>query len=467
MKLTKSLSKIYLLGLLAYMLIGCQANVDHQLKLVSTNTSTGDSDSLKIWLAGDGNNSITDQLIKVMIQTSRQIDPLFDLNRFSLILMPDRHLSQGVFKRHSATELHYRYHPDKLDPQVNQRLAYQLYLAYRQTFDASDSVLNQVVSQGLALHFIESVIKPNQLFQSVNVTDDTLNSQLQRLSQHQSISTNPATLGYHLVKRHFVQYPGSDASNTHSLNHQVFADFLTQKQIEAHKPYQFERTTNPKNQQLDKAFDWTGTSYKGFVFKEGWNHKKQIALTFDDGPGELTKPILDTLDKYQIKASFFWLGHKLHVNKALVLRAKNAGHTIANHSWDHPHGPTLSPEVLWTEQIDKANQAFKQVSGHKPRFYRPPFGEITEQQIDYIRDTGMKIIMWSIDPKDWNFDHVKQQDIELAVINNPHPQAISLMHDDTKLTHTLEALPAIIEHYQQQGYQFVTLEQLLGISDKY
>ncbi len=374
--------------------------------------------------------------------------------------------SQAKFEMRTPTDIN-NYHPDKLSTHAEQLLASQLYLARRQQFDASDSPLNQVVSQGLALNFVAATIQPNELFHPTVITDEELNEQLSRLAHKQTISADPMTLGYHLVKRHFLQYPGSRANNTYGLNHQAFARYLSQPQTMSHKPYQFERTAGVEIQQRDKAFDWKGTQYQGLVFLEGWNQQKQVALTFDDGPYTFTEQILDTLDKYQIKASFFWVGFRLHQHKNLVVRAKKAGHTLANHSWDHPHGLALLPEVLWTEQVDKTNQAFEQIIGYKPRFYRPPYGEINEKQIEYIGDTDMKIMMWSIDPKDWNTKQVSQQNIESTVINQRHPEAIILLHDGGISPNTVDALPAIIEDYHQRGYQFVTLEKLLGISDKY
>ena len=198
-------------------------------------------------------------------------------------------------------------------------------------------------------------------------------------------------------------------------------------------------------------------------FVEGWGQQKHIALTFDDGPSAYTTQILDILDKYQAKASFFWLGSKIASQQAIVTRAVQGGHTVANHSWSHPHGKLLTTDELWLQQVQPTNKAMAQVSGNSPLFYRPPFGEITDEQVLMLAEQGMITVLWSVDTRDWDEQTITAKHISDTVISQAHPEMIALMHDDGgNRSATVAALPVIIEHYQALGYEFVSLESLLS-----
>ena len=460
-------SKFQILALLMLPLMGCQSNLNNVSYQQIENTGIT---SMLLWLPQSSDveaQQVTRQLIERTARLSQQIALQLDLNNISLFMVPDRTLNQGQFSKSTDYAIHYHYHPDKLDPQFSQQLAYQLYLALRQKFDPIDTALNQVVNQGLALHFVADVAQSKTPAQQQTLTEKQLQHQFALLQQHKPITVESKLLGYQLVKRHFEQYPGSNAGNTYTLNHQLFSRYLSVTEKPAKKTLQFVRTAKETAPQIYRNLDWANSPYKGLVFLEDWNRKKLIALTFDDGPFTYTEQILNTLQAHKVKASFFWMGNRLAQNKALVLRAKQAGHTLANHSWSHPHGMALLPDELWREQIDKTNQAFKQIIGHKPRFYRPPYGEITDQQVEDMGQQGMKIMIWSIDPRDWDTDKVDSKKIESVIIDNLHPETITLLHDGGNSPNTVNALPRVIEHYRQQGYQFVTLEQLLGISDRF
>ncbi|QLE87017.1 polysaccharide deacetylase family protein [Shewanella sp. Scap07] len=197
-------------------------------------------------------------------------------------------------------------------------------------------------------------------------------------------------------------------------------------------------------------------------FVEGWGQQRQIALTFDDGPSQYTRAILDILDRHQAKASFFWMGNKIAANQAIVTRALQAGHTVANHSWSHPHGATLSAKQLWQQQIAPTNQALAKVTGEQPAFYRPPFGEISDEQVLMLAQKGMRTVLWSVDTRDWDEQAITAKHISQTVISQAHPEMIALMHDDGgNRSATVQALPVIIEHYQALGYQLVSLDTLL------
>jgi len=148
---------------------------------------------------------------------------------------------------------------------------------------------------------------------------------------------------------------------------------------------------------------------------------------------------------------------------------QQAGHLIANHSWDHKDSSLYSDNnTFWQEQIEKTNTLFWNVFGLKSRLFRPPYGRINDNQIEFLADKGTKTILWSIDTRDWNPDINSEQFIINAVIQNEHTEAIVLMHDaGGNRENTTAALDDIIIHYQNLGYEFVTISELLGIGNNY
>ncbi|NTS78788.1 polysaccharide deacetylase family protein [Catenovulum sp. SM1970] len=212
----------------------------------------------------------------------------------------------------------------------------------------------------------------------------------------------------------------------------------------------------------------------GAYILEGHGLHKQIALTFDDGPNpEYTQQILDVLAEYKVPATFFWLGENMSYYPEFMAKAKADNHIIANHTWSHHHSRTLSDEEFLTE-FTKTNDFIEQYLGYRPRFFRPPYGEISQRQIDLLAARGVTTFLWSIDTRDWYKKEwfpgqtpTSLADIENRVIDNLHPEAIVLMHDaGGDRTDTANALHKIIQHYHQLGYEFVTLETMSGIGNK-
>lgn len=395
---------------------------------------------------------------------------------------------------------------------LTQPLATAIYRSLRQAHQVEDGLLDKLVSHGLALHFIESQLKAEleqglerglvsePLYQQTQFTAadltiaielasnaiDTGNTVSDWFTPQRGVASvtvfkdnasatgtdfkdnaSAWKLGYYLVEQHFLRYPGSDAQNSFAVNSHLFHANLALPITIEHKTEQYVRTSDVAEQVGVSELTRQATQFSGTYFLEGWNQQKLIALTFDDGPSIYTSKILDLLAEEEVKASFFWTGENMLANKAIMQRTLADGHTLANHSWDHPHGRALSTEKLWQEQVLKTNQLFESMVGVSPRFYRPPFGEITDEQIAFLDEQGMKVILWSVDTRDWNAPIITVDNISDVVIQNQHPEVISLMHDaGGNRQNTLDALPDIIEHYRSQGYGFVNLEQMLGISDK-
>lgn len=201
----------------------------------------------------------------------------------------------------------------------------------------------------------------------------------------------------------------------------------------------------------------------GNCIVHGDTTKKKVALTFDDGPSEVTKEILILLKKYNVKGTFFWQGKHLNDNKEIIAKAIKEGHTIGNHSWDHPNGFNMTNDYLWNNQVEKTNQAFKSVGIQNIKFYRPPFGAITQKQIDFLASKNIKTVMWSISTEDWDPNQNSEGEMFKKFKENIHNGAIVLLHDYDfgKPEAKLKDLEEIIRYGLSLGYQFVRIEDII------
>ena len=182
---------------------------------------------------------------------------------------------------------------------------------------------------------------------------------------------------------------------------------------------------------------------------------KTIALTFDDGPGPYTEKLLDILDKYDAKATFFLIGSKVSGQASVVRSIQAHGHQLGNHSWSHPELPKLSVDQIAGE-IDRTNEAIRQATGVKPSILRPPYGAVNGVVLEQLRLRNMSSILWSVDTRDWA-DRNSQIVCSRAVAG-ARPGAVILMHDIHQTS--VNAVPCILSSLKQQGYSFVTIQRL-------
>ncbi|MEY3029375.1 MAG: hypothetical protein RL198_772 [Actinomycetota bacterium] len=183
-----------------------------------------------------------------------------------------------------------------------------------------------------------------------------------------------------------------------------------------------------------------------------------IALTFDDGPlpGH-TDRLLEILAEHEVSATFFVVGRMVNNYPELLQAAIAAGHEIAGHSYSHARLTELGSESLHRD-FERTNQAIKDVSGDYPSYFRPPYGMHNQR----VRDAAQQpTVMWSIDPQDWRKAN-SASDLARYVLARAHPGAIVLMHDSHAKTAT--ALPEIILGLREQGYELVTVAEILGPS---
>lgn len=180
---------------------------------------------------------------------------------------------------------------------------------------------------------------------------------------------------------------------------------------------------------------------------------KCVALTFDDGPGAYTEDLLDLLDTYQAKATFFVIGEAVQKRPQVLKDTASRGHEIGNHSWAHHDLAKMSLSAA-ERDLAKTASAVKQVTGAYPTLVRPPFGAIPGP---LKKDLTTPIALWSIDTQDWLTRDTKKT---IKAAEAAKPGSIVLMHDIHEST--LKALPAILKDLKGRGFHFVTVSQIIG-----
>lgn len=180
-----------------------------------------------------------------------------------------------------------------------------------------------------------------------------------------------------------------------------------------------------------------------------------VALTFDDGPNSSSTPrILDTLKRYNAKATFFVIGSSVPGNEAILKRAVSEGHEIGNHTWSHPSLATLSVnDIKW--QMSETSKVITSATGKEVKLMRPPYGA-TNATVQ--ANVGYPQIFWDVDTLDWK--NRNTQAILANVQSQVAPGAVILMHDIHGTT--ADALPAVMDYLVSQGYRFVTVSELYG-----
>ena len=177
-----------------------------------------------------------------------------------------------------------------------------------------------------------------------------------------------------------------------------------------------------------------------------------IALTFDDGPSDLTEDLLDCLEKNQAKATFFMVGKEIENFPDAVRRMDALGCELGNHSYDHKNLTTLTREEAESE-LSRVDDLLTELVGHPADVVRPPYGAYNEtvQQI-----AGRPLVLWDVDTMDW--DTMNTRKTVKAGLAGAQNGVVILMHDIYKTTikAAVELIPELIE----EGYQLVTVHEL-------
>lgn len=183
-------------------------------------------------------------------------------------------------------------------------------------------------------------------------------------------------------------------------------------------------------------------------------YRGKIALTFDDGPDPRYTPVLlDGLAERGVKASFFLTGENAEKYPELVERMQEEGHLIGNHTYSHLQ-LTGSNREQFRKELIRTNEIIKEITGEEAVYVRPPYGSWDKA---FEEELNMFPVLWSIDPLDWCTDSVS--DIVRRVLSEAKENAVILMHDEYPSTVT--AALQIADALREDGYEFVTVEEIL------
>jgi peptidoglycan/xylan/chitin deacetylase (PgdA/CDA1 family) len=193
---------------------------------------------------------------------------------------------------------------------------------------------------------------------------------------------------------------------------------------------------------------------------EGTKRKREVALTFDDGPSEYTDEILEELRKHDAPATFFVLGDAAERRPEIVRQALDEGHAVGAHSYDHPQLGQMARD-LQIPQIDAVNDVLEANDLPETRLFRPPYGSFNADTVSLLGERSELMVLWSVDSGD--YENPGWQVIADRVVEAAEPGSVVLLHDGGgDRAQTLVALPLILEGLRKAGLKPVTVPQLLA-----
>jgi len=214
-------------------------------------------------------------------------------------------------------------------------------------------------------------------------------------------------------------------------------------------------TLAPRSQLYGRTFIGTGAG------------KREMALTFDDGPNDpYTLQLLDVLSKYNVKATFFLIGKYVDQRPDIVRDVVAAGHVVANHTYTHPN-LIFQSQAQFRDELSRCERALDDAVGknHAPIF-RPPFGGRRPAVFRTLKKSGLKPILWSVTGYDWSAK--SSDEIERKVTKQVRGGDVILLHDGGHLgfgadrAFTVRATTDLIPRYQKEGYAFRTIPEMMS-----
>ncbi|MEE3427417.1 MAG: polysaccharide deacetylase family protein [Ruminococcus sp.] len=184
---------------------------------------------------------------------------------------------------------------------------------------------------------------------------------------------------------------------------------------------------------------------------------KVCAISFDAAWGnEQTDDLLDTLDEYEVKTTFFLVGNWVKKYPESVKKIAEKGHDVGNHSSTHAHMPALSADKM-KKEITDCNERVKKLTGKSPTLFRAPYGDYDNNVVNMVKSLDMYCVQWNIDSLDWKDPSVEQ--IVKNCTDKLVPGSIILLHNGA--ANTPAALPKIIEGIKDKGYKIVPISKLI------
>jgi peptidoglycan-N-acetylglucosamine deacetylase len=200
-------------------------------------------------------------------------------------------------------------------------------------------------------------------------------------------------------------------------------------------------------------------AYTSYI-RVGTRRRKDIALTFDDGPSPYTAQILSILERTRVPATFFEIGRQAQTSPGLIQRESHDGFDVGDHTLSHPALAALSASRQQSE-IGQGARRIASAGAAAPRLFRPPYGSFNASTLAALGFRRMLMVLWSVDTKDYRFPGVRR--IVYTALSGARAGAIILMHDGGgPRDQTVEALPRIIRGLQRRGFHLVTVTQLVA-----
>ena len=190
--------------------------------------------------------------------------------------------------------------------------------------------------------------------------------------------------------------------------------------------------------------------------------QKVLYLTFDAGyENGSTEKILDILKEQQVSAAFFLVGNYIEKNADLVRRMEAEGHIVGNHTMHHKDMSKLTDEAAFAKELQDLEALYQETVGKPmPKYYRPPQGIYSQDNLRMAQKLGYRTVFWSLAYVDWNNDSQPTREQAFKkLLPRTHPGAVILLHSTSKTN--AEILGELIEKWKAEGYRFGTLEELL------
>jgi peptidoglycan/xylan/chitin deacetylase (PgdA/CDA1 family) len=223
----------------------------------------------------------------------------------------------------------------------------------------------------------------------------------------------------------------------------------------AHAPPRAQSVYRPNA--IDRALRYTG------YVKRGSRRRREVALTFDDGPSRYTPRLLRALRRVHAPATFFPIGYAITGYPRQFMLLRRSGHPIGDHSMNHPLLPEF-PASRQAAEIDGQARLLKRSHLPYPHLFRPPYGGFDATTRALLRERRMLMVLWSVNPEDYYRPGTKV--IVKRVLGGVRPGAIVLLHDGGgDRSQTVAALPVIIHALRERGLHLVTVNRLLGLRD--
>ena len=188
-----------------------------------------------------------------------------------------------------------------------------------------------------------------------------------------------------------------------------------------------------------------------------------LYLTFDAGyENGCTAQILDVLKDHQVPAAFFLVGNYLEREQELVKRMADEGHIVGNHTWSHPDMSKITDPAAFEQELRQVEDLYREITGQElPRYYRPPQGIYSEENLKLARDLGYQTVFWSLAYVDWNNDDQPTAEEAFAkLLPRTHNGAVVLLHSTSKTNAAI--LDDLLTRWEEAGYRFGTLEELFA-----